>query len=533
MQALNKKALLVMATLSTFSFGSKAQSLDEGIKMVKYERFTSAEKILQPLAATNPVANYYYGLAELGEGNKTEAQAIFQKFPEDAANMAGMARMAYQAGNASEGDRITKAITDKAKKRDWEAYAFAADAINYGGGSAQDAVKYYDEAIKRGGDNANTHIGIGDAYQKIQGGGGKAMDNYEWVTSKDPKNSLSFSRIGKLWYDARNYTDALTNYQKAKDADPANPLPYSDLANVYFYVGKYELAKQNIEQYLTLSDQSCDDKIRYANILFLAKYYPDAVSKMNEVIGKCGEKPYMYRVLGYSQYETKDYANALSNMRTFFQKQTNAQKILPSDYMYLGRIFSAEKQPDSADFYFMKAIAVDTAADKSATYNEIADGYKSMNTQEGYAASAKYYKMALNAKGDKASALDYFNYGLMAYYSKQYDSAAKAYLDMETKYPDQPSATYWRARVAAAVDNEGKTGAAVPLFEKWLAIPNYQHKSSDLNLAYQYMAIVAYNKNDKKTTLDYVAKIKSIDPENALAKQLEDILSKQASNKKK
>ncbi|MEO6833192.1 MAG: tetratricopeptide repeat protein [Chitinophagaceae bacterium] len=532
MQAINKKAILMMAIATTLGFGSAAQSLDEGIKMVKYERFNSAEKILQPLAASNPVANYYLGIAELGEGNKTQAQTTFQKFPDDAANKAGMARMAYESGNATEGDKLTKEITDKAKKKDWEAYAFAADAVNYGGGNPQDAVKYYDEAIKRGGDNVAIHIGLGDAYQRIQGGGGKAMDNYEAAVAKDPKNSLGFSRIGKLWYDAHNYTDALTNYQKAKDADPTNPLPYSDLANVYFYVSKYELAKQNIEQYLKLSDQSCDDKIRYANILFLAKYYPDAINKMNEVLDKCGQKPYMYRVLGYSQYETKDYPEALKNMQTFFVKQTDPKKILPSDYMYLGRIYGAEKMPDSSDYYYLKAISVDTAIDKSATYNEIAENYKAMNTQEGYTASAKYYKMALDAKGAKASALDYFNYGLMAYYSKQYDAAAKTFEDMETKFPDQPSATYWRARVAAAVDNEGKTGAAVPLFEKWLAIPNYEHKSSDLNLAYQYLAIVAYNKNDKKTTMDYVAKIRSIEPDNALAKQLDELMNKPAKTKK-
>ena len=52
------------------------------------------------------------------------------------------------------------------------------------------------------------------------------------------KNSLGYSRIGKLWYDAKNYPDALSNWQKAKDADPQNPLPYRDLATAYFYVNK-------------------------------------------------------------------------------------------------------------------------------------------------------------------------------------------------------------------------------------------------------------------------------------------------------
>jgi tetratricopeptide (TPR) repeat protein len=361
------------------------------------------------------------------------------------------------------------------------------------------------------------------------------MDNYESAVSKDAKNSLGYSRIGALWYAARNYNDALANYAKAKDADPKNPLPYNDLANAYFYVGKYDLAKQNIEQYLQLSDQSCDDRIRYANILFLAKDYGPAISKMQEVMGTCGERPYMYRVLGYSQYETKDYANALQNMRNFFAKQTDQSKILPTDYMYLGRIYGAQKLADSAEFYYTKAISADTSANKKGAFIDIAESYKSMNTEPGYAKAAQYYKMAIDAAGDKASALDYFNWGLMNYYAKNYTGGAQAFEQMETRFPDQPSATYWRARVAAAVDNEGKTGAATPHFTRWLAIPDneaYKHKPADMNLAYQYLAIVAYNKNDKAATREYIEKIKAIDPTNALAKQLEGLLAKPAAGTK-
>src|SRR5690606_2370026 len=273
------------------------------------------------------------------------ARATFSKYPEDPANMAGMARLAFLSGNAAEGQRLATAVADKAKRKDWQTLVYAADAINYGGGNVQDAIKYYEEAIKRGGgDNIDLRIGLGDAYQKLPGGGGKAMDNYEAAIAKDPKNSLGHSRIGALWYAARNYDAALKSYQQAKDADPANPLPYNDLANAYFYVGKYDLARQNIEQYLKLSDQSCDDKIRYANILYLGKDYAEAISKMTEVMGSCGERPYMYRVLGVSQYETKDYQNALQNMQTFFVKQTDEKKILPIDYKYMGLIYAAQKQ---------------------------------------------------------------------------------------------------------------------------------------------------------------------------------------------
>jgi tetratricopeptide (TPR) repeat protein len=149
-----------------------------------------------------------------------------------------------------------------------------------------------------------------------------------------------------------------------------------------------------------------------------------------------------------------------------------------------------------------------------------------MATETGYAKASEYYKRAIEFDTAKAAALDYFWWGYYAYYAKNYDVAAKAFEQMETRFPDQPSASYWRARIAAAVDNEGKTGAAVPLFNKWLAIPNYDRKPNDLNIAYQYLAIVAYNKDDKAALKENIERIKSIDPNNALAKQLEDLMNK-------
>jgi hypothetical protein len=43
---------------------------------------------------------------------------------------------------------------------------------------------------------------------------------------------------------------------------------------------------------------------------------------------------------------------------------------------------------------------------------------------------------------------------------------------------------------------------------------------------------VAYNKNDKATTMEYVNKIKAIEPTNSLAKQLEDLMAKPAAGTK-
>ncbi len=523
-----KKTIVIFIALLC-SANVWAQSVDDGIKMYKYEKYQSAEKILTPLAAANPMANYYLGLCQLADGKINDAKSTFGKFPDDVANMSGMARVAFAENNATQAMQILQTVVSKARKKEWEPFKYAADAINYSdNGNYQQAIDWYKSALTKT-DNADVHIGLGDAYQKMPGGGGEAMNNYEDVTAKDPKNSLVFSRIGALWYAAHAWNDALTNYNKAKEADASNPIPNRDLANVYFRVGKYEDALKNIKMYMDLSDNSCDDKIQYATILFLAKHYPEAITAANEVIAKCSPvKPAIYGILGFSQKETNDTINALKNASRYIQNQ-NPKKITSDDYLDFAWIFMQARQADSANFYFNKALQSDSAKDKSDIYRQIAEGFK---TNKDYPKSAFWYNRIIT-DNPNASASDYAWTTIMYYYAKDYPNAAKNAEMWESKYPDPPSGTYWRGRVAAAVDNEAKEGTAIPFFDKWLGIVGPNHdKKNDLKTAYDYELLYYFNKDNKDKMKELEDKIIAIDPNDDLLKQIQDFEKKSEEHEK-
>jgi tetratricopeptide (TPR) repeat protein len=523
-----KKTILIAVTLYC-AFTAGAQNVADGIKMYKYERYQSAEKQLSSLAAGNPQANYYLGLSQLAEGKIADAKATFAKFPDDVMNMSGMARVAFAENNDALANTLLQSIIGKAKKKDWEPYKYAADAINYSEkGNMQQAIDWYKAAIQRN-DALEIHIALGDAYQKISGGGGEAMNNYDMVIDKDPKNSLVHSRKGALWYAAHAWNDALTSYNNAKDADPSNPIPYRDLANVFFRVGKYEDALKNIKTYMDLCDKSCDDKIQYATILFLAKHFDEAVKAANEVISLCSPvKPAIYGILGFSQKELKDTVNSVKNAMIYIHNQ-NPKKITTDDYLNFAWIFMQARKTDSADYYFNIATSSDSSKDKSDVYRQIAEGFK---TGKDYPRSAFWYNKII-AENPGASAADYAWAAIMFYYSKDYVNGGKVAEQWETKYPDVPSATYWRARNSAAIDNEGKDCLAAPYFEKWLQKvgPNYD-KKNDMKTAYEYLLLCAFNKEDKDKTKDYKDKIRAIDPNDDLVKQIEDYEKKAEEHKK-
>lgn len=530
--------LLVTAVAAALAFNVSAQSVPEGEKMIRYGRYESARKALEPLSAKDEKANYNLGIAQLELEDVAGAQATFAKFPDDFYNQAGMARVLFTQNKREEATKILNAIIDKAKRKEWEKYKVAADAITYtNGGNANDAITWYKKAIEINGETADVLINMGDAYLKLAGGGGEAMTSYEKAAEKGTNNSLAYSRIGALWYRAQKYGDALKSYEQAKDADPSNPLPYHDLADAYQRSGKYEKALENIEKFIQLSDKSIDDQITYANLLFLSQKYPEAQAKIQELIGKGVSKPYLYRLIAYSAYETKDYTKAQQNMQLFYSKQDPA-KIIPEDYIYSGKIMAAlgiqdstnaKMYNDSATYYFNKVVTADTSKDKRQLYLQIAEAFKE---SKDYLKVGNWYGKII-AENPAASSEDYFYWGYWTFVGKDYSGAAAAFQAMRTKYPDEPTALLWQGKVAAAMDSEAKTGGAAPFYKEWIAIKKegYTQKPADLMNAYQYLAFYYYNSNNKQEAMEWVDKILAVEPENAFAKQIKDYYAKAGAQK--
>ncbi len=500
----------------------KSQTLEDAIQFIKYERYESAKKILLPLAATNPTANYYLGLSELGNDNMkvNEAKAIFQKYPDDAANMAGLARIMFLENKAPEAMSMLTKVVAKARKKDYMPYVWAADAITYTeGGDPNVAIDWYKKALEVN-KNGDTHLALGDVYRKIQGGGGNAMTNFEYAETFPNTRAMANYKMGNLWYAAKNYDSALVKYAKASELDPKNPLPFNDLANAYNKINKYAKAKENIEKYLPLSDNTIDDQIRYANVLYLSKNYTEAINKMKELIGKGIEKPYMYRVIGYSQYETKDYVNAKTNMDKFFAKQA-ANKIIPLDYMYYGRILLKDSLTRSlADEQFMKSIAIDTTSDKAATLRAIANDYYEA---EDYPTSAKWFKQLAESNYPTKEDRDVWWAGYMSYYSNDLVTAEQMFKRYSTSNPTEPLGVLWLAKTSEkANDKDFKNGAATALYNQWLGMVSESDaaKKKDFTKAYTYLAMVAYNANKKDDVKKYADKLLVFNPEDDTAKQL-------------
>lgn len=530
---------LAAFTATAVVYDVNAQSLEQGKKLLVYEKHASAEAALKSLASSSPEANYHYGLALLELGKIDDAKATFAKHPDDYMNIAGTARALYTEGKGDEAYKLLQGIVDKAKKKDWEKYKIAADAITYSKSASQydEAVAWYRIANERKANNPSVMLGLGDALLRQNTGesNGEASKMFDAIIAEGSLKSLGHSRKGLLMLNGRNVEEALKHYNLAKDSDKENPLPYGDLAEAYYRSNKMELAKQNIVEYLKLSDKSPKDQLRYGNILYLTKDYQGAEKNYSELIAKGEGKstPTLYRGLAFAQYQEKKYAEAIENFDAY-RKLVNEKEYDYEDFLYYASANSmlAKADPTNAAKYnalaeenYAKALQVETDKDKKEVYRMIADSYK--ETKE-WAKVAEWYGKLVDAYSD-ALATDYFNAGYFAYFGKNFDVAKTRLEKFNNTFPEENLGYFWLGRVFAAQDSDAKNGLAESTYKTWLSRPlkeNEVRKNEDLNHAYQYLMAFYYNKNNGKEAIDYANKVLEINANDQPAKQIIEFFKK-------
>ena len=528
------------ATASAFVYDVNAQSLEQGKKLLVYERYGSAVTMLQPLAGTNTEANYQYGLALLGTGNYIAALAVFEKNPTDYMNIAGKARALYAEGKSGDAFGLLQGIVDNAKKKDWEKYKVAADAITYSKNATQidEAIAWYRTADERKPKNPEILLGLGDALLRKNTGesNGEASKMFDAIITEGSLKSLGHARKGLLMLNGRNVEEALVNYNLAKESDKENPLPYGDLAEAYYRSGKMELAKQNIVEYLKLSDKSTRDQLRYGNILYLTKDYNGAEKVYADLIatGEGKKTPTLFRGLAFAQYQNKDYTGALKSFDAY-RAAVPEKDYDYEDYLYYAAVNSmlakddptnAGKYKEAAETSYSKALQAPSTKDKKEVYRLIADSYKE---SKEWAKVSEWYGKLVDAHANDAEATDYFNAGYYAYFAKDFKIAETRLNAFNTKFPEENLGYFWLGRVLAAQDADVKTGIAADAFKTWLARPAKEKEvrdNKDLNYAYQYLMVLAYNKGQGREAVDYGKKILEILPEDKTAPQIIDHFNK-------
>jgi tetratricopeptide (TPR) repeat protein len=504
-------------------FSSSAQTLKDAIKYSDREQYQKAKDILTGLVKTDTKStDQYYFLGDVYFKNNQMDSAKYwfmqgMKLNENnGLNYVGLGKVAMTS-NATEG----KANFDKAislSKKDGRIYAAIAEYyLGLDKPDGAKAMEYASKGAELDPKNAWVKLTLGDAYF-ASNDGTKAIEQYKAALALDSKSPLPLWKMGKLYLAAKNYDVGMQSFKDGLVLDADFAPIYREMGELYYKAKKFDKAIESYKKYLELRDKSDETDYRYASFLFLNEDYANALTILDNLAKKNFNNPTIYRLMAYSQYETKDYNNALQNMDIFWKK-TEAKKIITQDYEYYGKILSKKGQDSLAVEYYNKALEKDTT--RKDLYGEIANIWF-LAKKYDKAAAAFQKKIDVTKATAKPTALanDYLSMGRSHMLNKTYAEADLAFAKVTELKPDLPIGYLYRARASANLDPKQEKALAKPYYEKYieLAKADTDKNKKELIEAYTYLGsyYLLVNK-DKEKADEAWNNVRALDPTNKAA----------------
>ena len=176
-----------------------AQNVDQGRKLLYYERYNGARETFEKILAANPnniEAVYWLGqtLLEMPNKDSVAAKNLYQKALATNGNapllLAGMGQIELMEGKTNDARQRFETALNLSKAKDVEVLnAIGRANVEARAGDANYAIEKLNLAtqIKKF-NNADTYIVMGDAYRKLVDGG-NAVTSYNKALTFDPKNA--------------------------------------------------------------------------------------------------------------------------------------------------------------------------------------------------------------------------------------------------------------------------------------------------------------------------------------------------------
>jgi hypothetical protein len=272
---------------------------------------------------------------------------------------------------------------------------------------------------------------------------------------------------------------------------------------------KVKEAAEQYKKYISLTDYSPESQMRYADFLINAGDFKTLQQVAGDIAKNANANLRAYRYELYAAVENKDYPAAVTAGNTWLTK-ADPKRLIPRDYMYMGRAQIGSGQDSLGIVSLQKALQLDSSFVDA--YQDIA---KADLSQKKYKEAADAYDI-YSTKSRNAKLTDRFYAGLYYYFGFTVEDAAKfkdpktprtdsallvkadtafSYVIQKTASNPFALAYIYRARIADLheTDRNNIKGLAKPYYEKFIELtlakgaPSDDRTKTNLTEAYDYL----------------------------------------------
>ena len=542
-----------------------AQSLADAKKAIDVEQYQKAKAMLKNLTVTQAKDDetffqlgWVYLLQDYIDSAKTVFNQGIAAHPKSALNYVGLgvaARLSKDNAGATSNFNTAMGFTGKKESKPWlyMGKGYLQLLPNTKAVTTADADAAIDALTKGKAANpkdAEVALELGNAYRSKRETG-PAYENYTLASELDPKLPAVKVAQGVLYSNAHNFEDGIKQYQAALAIDPNYGPAYREWAetaknwsfeNRAVAVEKINEGVEKYKKYLSLTDESDETLMRYADFLISAGKWKELQEVSAQLAKSAGSNIRALRYLGYAGYENKDYERGMNAMRNWFAK-AGPNRILPRDYFYRGRLeLAAAKDTVAGVASLKKAADLDSTLVDDA-YDDVIAVYKKQNN---YLEQGKAYAEKISKIRGKPLLNEHFYVGFNYYNAFRAQSAASktnpaikpdstllVKADSALSYVQKKAVTQlfyypqYRAYIADYKDSDALNlkGLAKTHYEDLIKVltakttPLTEPEKRALADAYAYLGSYAqYREKDDAKALENFTKARELNPNNYAAK---------------
>lgn len=530
-----KKALFVIVAF-VCAFQLSAQTAADGFAAMQLEDWDKAISIYGELVKKDPVDQASWlslGSAYTLKGDKAKAKeaydAAFNAKPEGAYGFIANARNAFLQNNITVVDEQLKKAT-KAGKKDpvamrliGETYLFTEPGVKPNFVRAEALLKEaYDASPK----NVQVIMGLAYCYNEMPNGG-EAARYYELAEQLEARNPLIKYRLARVYKAGKIYPRFLDYCDRAVSVAPNYTPALRAKAEYLYFARKWEDATAAYKELVANgAEVRIEDEMQLANCLFITKDCKGCSELVEKILKKDGTKNYLRRLQAYCDYENGEFKRGMDQLNDYF-KMVQPEKIIASDYLYLGR-FMVKTGGDTsvAAENIKKSIALDSMS--WSLYKEVAELY---TRQRNYCGAADSWKMYMDSVS-KQDPNDYYRWGIATYFCKddslRYQKSEKIFMKLEELSPQATLGWLWAGKaaknaydpsaeaIAADPEKAKEYGKARTHWEKYVevAYPTKDKYKKDLADVLEYLSYCYFVSRETEKFNDATAKWREVDPDD-------------------
>jgi tetratricopeptide (TPR) repeat protein len=519
-----------------------AQSVEEGRKLLNYERYNGALNSLQTAIKQSPAdgeAWYWLSQAYLELKQPHTLKDTLAYAPPEVVNSPVFDVIKGQLLLRESKMDSARFYFDRALKATKEKNPFILSAVarahvNEKAGDGNYAIELLKKAGKRDKKNPSIYTLSGDAYRKLANGS-EAYKMYQQAIETDPQYAAAAHKLGRIFVSQKNNV-YLKYFNQAIAADSMFAPVYYDLYYHYYFIDPVK-ALDYFNSYISKSDYKQGNEYLLADLLYINKRYEKAIEKTKDLLSNNGvdTMPRLYKLLAYSYAGLQDTSSAIQFMYQYLLNAADSNHST-KDYELMADLYAAsEDKKDSAMIFYRKVLEKnDDSTRNYVYYKKLADLARQLKDYVAHADfMGKYYQSYKNA-----SNLDLFNWGIAHFKAEEYPEADSVFALYSEKYPEQSYGYYWRARSNALMDSTMETGSAIPHYKQLITV--IEKDTSDATnkkwLIEAYGYIAAYETNKEKNyenAIEYLEKVLELDPANKNALEYIALLEKTVDSEKK